>query len=115
LSSEEYKKWLGYKENDPRQRAKLYHKRDNHGRRLIAEATSIDHVALGHMTPVKDQGYCGSCWAFASNSVLEGTVAAMRNTTPLRLSEQHLVDCTLNGRTVNGNAYYNYGCGGGWM
>lgn len=67
------------------------------------------------MTPVKDQGYCGSCWAFASNTVLEGTVAAMKGTNPIRYSEQHLVDCTLNGRSVNGNAYYNYGCGGGWM
>ena len=84
--------------------------RDGNGRRgrgLEETATNVDHNLLGHMFPVKDQGSCGSCWAFTSNSTLEGTIAAKTGKSPVRISEQHLVDCS--GATGNG------GCNGGWM
>ncbi len=61
-------------------------------------AITIDHHADGKMTPVKDQGQCGSCWAFASNTALEGSLAISSGRAPLRLSEQQIVDCTLDGR-----------------
>jgi len=71
------------------------------------------------MYPVKQQGGCGSCWAFAANSALEGYVARKNNATPVRLSEQHLVDCTLTNNQRNkdlfGKTYGLWGCGGGWM
>lgn len=58
------------------------------------------------MTPVKDQGDCGSCWAFASTGALEGAFAIKtKNLTPF--SEQQLLDCT--------GAYGNMGCSGGQM
>lgn len=92
------------------------------GRRVTGDglqsypAVDVDHHAAGHMTPVKDQGQCGSCWAFASNSTLEGTLAAKTGRQPIRLSEQQLVDCTLGSRKdKNGKSYGMYGCGGGWM
>ena len=79
-------------------------------------AVDLDHHPAGKMTAVKDQGQCGSCWAFASNTALGGTLALKANRAPLRLSEQHLVDCTLKGRRdEDGNDYGMYGCGGGWM
>ena len=54
---------------------------------------------------------------FGATSVLEGQIAVDRGTTPARLSEQQLVDCTLNTTanvTLFGKSYGNYGCGGGW-
>jgi len=48
------------------------------------------------MPPVKDQGNCGSCWAFAAVSALEGAIGARDGVAPPRLSEQQSVDCTRN-------------------
>jgi len=54
---------------------------------------------------VKNQGQCGSCWAYSANGALEGQLGIKRNR-GYDLSEQNLVDCSTNG---------NYGCQGGWM
>ena len=55
-------------------------------------------------TPVKDQGECGSCWAFCSIAAIEGC-ARINDHEIYDLSEQQMLDC---------NAY-GYGCGGGEM
>lgn len=60
---------------------------------------------MDNLTPVKDQGSCGSCYAFAGNTALEAMVSISSGEAPVRLSEQELVDCT--------NSYGNYGCNGG--
>jgi KDEL-tailed cysteine endopeptidase len=65
----------------------------------------IDWVKKGKVSPVKDQGICGSCWTFSSISVVETLHAIRKNSSPVRLSEQQLVDCC---RTVMSN-----GCHGG--
>ncbi len=56
----------------------------------------------GIMTPVKNQGGCGSCWAFAPVAVLEAYIKRVTDVTQ-DLSEQQYVSCTSDG------------CGGGWM
>lgn len=70
------------------------------------------------MSPVKDQGYCYSSWAFASGTTLESAIAISKNVAPVRLSEQELVDCSGSVSStagVIGGPYGNYGCNGGWM
>ncbi len=55
------------------------------------------------VSPVRDQGGCGSCWAFATVASLE-SVLLMKQGLLTDLSEQHLVSWNSNG----------WGCNGGW-
>lgn len=67
---------------------------------------NIDWVAAGNMHPVKNQGGCGSCWAFAAATAMEGMQSIKTGMSAVRLSEQEAVDCAAPGY---------YGCNGGWM
>jgi C1A family cysteine protease len=70
---------------------------------------SVDWVAAGAVTPVKDQGQCGSCWSFSTTGALEGAYFVKYGTLP-SFSEQQLVDCD---NLSNGGR--DHGCNGGLM
>jgi len=61
----------------------------------------IDWRVYNKVTEVKDQGQCGSCWAFSTIGTIEGAYA--RTTRKLvSLSEQNLVDCVTENSGCNG-------------
>ena len=64
-----------------------------------AAATACNYQSA--MTPVRSQGRCASCWAFAALGAWEG-VYALRYGTAIDLSEQQVLVCTGSGNTCSG-------------
>jgi len=63
--------------------------------------TDVDWSTSGKVNPVKNQGSCGSCWAFGAVGVLESTFA-ISNGNLYNLAEQQLVDCDKSSSGCNG-------------
>merc|ERR1719326_1628018 len=63
------------------------------------------------VTPVKNQGDCGSCWTFSAVVALEGQYAKMTETL-LELSEQDLVDCVKDQTVPGSSDTCCFGCEG---
>lgn len=71
---------------------------------------SVDWRSAGKVPPIKDQGQCGSCWAFSAVGAMESAQAIANNFTwpqtgeNIGYSEMEVVDCTPD----------CFGCQGGW-
>ncbi len=100
-TDEEYHKMMGL-DQDILPESQLFPFRAQEG----ANSSPIDWRTLGKVTPVKDQGQCGSCWAFSATESTESAWMIAGNDEVI-MAPQELVDCAKG-------VFSNHGCNGGW-
>ena len=94
-------------QNPPEENKKSYGFSTSAALQIAALPAALDWRTTG-LTPVRDQGNCGSCWAFATVGALESALKVKSGSTvgnDVNASEQFLVSCNKN----------SYSCNGGWF
>nr|ACG38442.1 cysteine protease 1 precursor [Zea mays] len=107
LTNDEFRAaYLGARIPAARRRGTAVGERYRHGGGAEELPESVDWREKGAVAPVKNQGQCGSCWAFSAVSSVE-SVNQIVTGEMVTLSEQELVECSTDGG--------NSGCNGGLM
>jgi len=98
LTKAEFKlKYTGHKESSVK-------RTNQRSLKHLKASDSKDWVIDGAVTPVKDQGACGSCWAFSATGAMEGLNYLLHNKLD-SYSEQFFLNCD--------KSYPDMGCNGG--
>lgn len=108
-----HNEWSGYSSDEfielmNRLKSRKYHKNYNTLTDILLPET-IDWRDMGMVTSIKNQGQCGSCWAFSTVQSIESAMA-IKYGSLYNLSVQQLVDCD----NILNNGY-DHGCEGGSM
>ena len=99
LTDAEYKAMLGFHPDKNKVQENV-----NSFKNATALPASIDWVAEGMVSEVKDQGACGSCWSFSTTGSIESAYK-IKNGKDILLSEQQILECSVS--------FGNNGCSGG--
>lgn len=105
LSAHEYRRLLGALPTTPVQNISAGFKapRQHPQGKLQAVPDAIDYRDYGYVSPVKNQGQCGSCWSFSITGQVE-SLHRIFNDDMVSLSEQMLIECCGGGSNCSG--YY---------
>ena len=111
MDQNDFRAYLGYNKIEAKEDNIYFENSQSHGLRGSLPEY-VNWVERGRVTPVKDQGKCGSCWSFSTTGALEGAYFNIYGNLE-SFSEQQLVSCDNFKNTQNRG--HDHGCNGGLM
>eukprot|EP00597_Dinobryon_sp_UTEXLB2267_P003794 CAMPEP_0170065326 /NCGR_PEP_ID=MMETSP0019_2-20121128/5456_1 /TAXON_ID=98059 /ORGANISM="Dinobryon sp., Strain UTEXLB2267" /LENGTH=291 /DNA_ID=CAMNT_0010272169 /DNA_START=251 /DNA_END=1126 /DNA_ORIENTATION=- len=107
MTIDEKKKYFGRTTHDKKKFVSQHYSAENSAKSVSSLPESVDWRTAGVVSTIKDQGRCGSCWAFASTATIESHVA-LNSGLLFELSVQQIAMCSPNPNECGGTG----GCQG---